>query len=308
MEHTLLGRKAEESDGAERSPGNDQSKWAIDSGLDSRRASEAIHHNNAINHFRNAAGELLSESSYGPTKNPEQGSPYGELETARVILTTLPNEDVSESDSGNKLSHVSLLLKSAAKRIKDELNVTTEAIKSSGFDQSLSAEDMQRQLQAVTEELESMKYDGHLASQIQSDLLAAQEELKRLSVGMEESVSPPAKTVSPKRESSLGLYLAMNAIDRDLGAIEREISHTRAGTRGVPSNGSNGLSQLPDANKEAEALRAELAELRIANDLLNQRAGCQSTGASKGARGNSRQVQLRSNPIESRMIVFSQNT
>ena len=272
----VAGQKAEESDDAERVPVNDQSKWAIDNSnsLNSRRPSEAIHHTNAINHFRNASGELLSESSYGPTKPPEHSSTYGDLETAGVLLKKLPNEVASDIDSGNKLSHVSTLLKSAAKRIKDELNVTTEAMKSSGFDQSLSAEDMQRQLQAVTEELESLKYDGHLASQIQSDLLAAQEELKRLSVGMDESISPLAKTVSPRSESSLGVYLAKNAIDRDLGVLERDITHTRSGTRVGTSNGlleqSQSRSHVPTASKEADALRAELAELRIANDLLHQ--------------------------------------
>lgn len=212
------------------------------------------------------------------------GPSYDELEAAGQLLRKLPetrSHDETSSSSGrssasrNELNHVSSLLDTAAKKMEADLTDAKRELDNSGYDQALSAEEMELQLLAVTKELETMKYDGHLAVQIQNDLLAAQEELKRLSVTEEISSTPlpvPPQTRGIGRQKSLDAHFLKGAVG--------EITPTRSGNgagpeedRSQPLPGHqrmNGHHRHSVVSTEGEKLRLELELMKKTNERLER--------------------------------------
>lgn len=79
------------------------------------------------------------------------------------------------------VAHVSTLLLSASMGLEADLSITKRERHATGH-KSMTEVEMEEELAAVSKELESMKYDGHLSHHIQKQVLAAQEELRKLSL------------------------------------------------------------------------------------------------------------------------------
>jgi hypothetical protein len=276
----VAGQKGEETEETARKASADTRRYSA-ADLPKRRASDTPYHSNEKHHHQDEVKRMDDMSEDGSIGIPELLAGYEELESAGEILRKLPNEEFghtgSKGEPRHELSQVTSLLDTAAKKIEADLTDTKNELKQSGFDESLSAEEMQRQLMDVTKELETMRYDGHLASQIQNDLLSAQEELKRLSVTVDET-SQAAPLQPLKRVSSLETHFSKNSKDRDLAAVERDSTPVRSGSRTDLANGQNNQQSKTSGNKpqvsvgsqETDKLLTEVAELKKTNEMLHR--------------------------------------
>jgi hypothetical protein len=204
------------------------------------------------------------------------GPAYDELEAAGELLRKIPeirshenggtSSDSKSSVPRKELEHVSSLLGTAAKKMEADLTDAKRELTQSGYDQSLSAEEMGKQLQAVTRELETMKYDGHLAVQIQNDLLAAQEELKRLSVTISSEEKSARNLPSLNRRRSLDLHFIKSKAG--------ETTTARSGGGAEPMEGhhhqtrANGAKRQSVVSTGSERLTLELAMMKQENEKL----------------------------------------
>ena len=137
-------------------------------------------------------------------------------------------------------------------------------MKTSGSDTSLSYGKMQKQLETLSPELKRIQYGGH----------ASELELERLLLNAGDS-SNSLSNVAWKARKSLTSHLTRN--DSDQGVYEREVTPVRPGAGSKPLNGFQAqsapyLSQshATGAGREVEVLRAELADLKEAYELLQQ--------------------------------------
>lgn len=264
----VAGQKSEEVDESDRY----SSAARRSSGEKSAPRIKTGHHQNGVRAPENM-GVIPEASGHG-----KPDTSYEELETAGEILRKLPpsanrNENGKHHPNGNgvagdkELSQVSNLLDIAAKKMEADLTDAQEELKGSGDEQSVTAAEMEKQLLAVTKELETMKYDGHLAVQIQNDLLAAQEELKRLT--MAESETSPTPTEPARRASS---NLAMH-LEKEKEVALRGGSAGREEQR-VYMNGQRSHSSAP--GNDVERMRAELQDMRRSNELLTRQHAAKS--------------------------------
>jgi Kinesin motor domain len=255
----------------------DDSRWA--SSHSSKQASQRKEIENQHKKITSNKNGLTSiEIMDDDSRNISMASSdsFEELEKVLQVLKEIPAKYLGlpqkGGNNGNELSKLSSLLDIAVEKIGEKLTLANKDLKNSGFNASLSSMEMQRQLEAVTNEIETMKYDGHLATQIQTDLRKAQEELKRLAIGMEDS-SHNSSSITPTK-SALESHLERNSADRGAGVHKpRERSPLRPGaaepSRYLKADIPSRRASYND-NEEINHLKAQLAELTKANEILKQ--------------------------------------
>jgi hypothetical protein len=213
-----------------------------------------------------------------PSKRQEESkSVYSELEEARDLLKHLPLDDTEDDNrSGSDPADlVAALLNSAAKKIEAHLLEAKKELKLSGFDASTSVDEMEQKLFDVTKNLKSMKFDGNLTFRVRNDLQAAQEELQRLSVGMEEGLrdSLRFRTSSAPRSNdgeNTRLYDAQNGTLQDRSSAHSDPSSFQREHENA--NLEKRRADLDETNlkKQVERLTQELAEMKNANKALHR--------------------------------------
>ena len=198
---------------------------------------------------------------------------FNESET----VLNLPKESSTHTrmsrmaDSRKKdLDEVSGLLEDATRRMEADLSNAKKELTASGLSNSLSPEEMQQQLLEVTKELEGMKYDGHLTSQIQNDLAAAKEEFERLSLhNNTKGGSNNSNSTTPKRGNKFGPN-GTQGISKNSSTTNEIQTVQDSNLFTIPSFFASGeSSQDGEGTKtELEAVKEELQRLRLENSSL----------------------------------------
>ncbi|KAI2506838.1 hypothetical protein MHU86_7623 [Fragilaria crotonensis] len=141
--------------------------------------------------------------------------------------------------------------------------------------ESFSSEKGQPQLGATSKGHNAIQYGGHHAAQKLYDLQTAAGELQKLSIPSDES-SQTTTSDAFKGRTSLAKHFSQSA-NRDYGLAQRELTPVRSGSAQSGPNSSTAQptsqsiqSRANSAGEETDILRAELSDLRIAYDLLQQ--------------------------------------
>lgn len=142
-------------------------------------------------------------------------------------------------------------------------------------DESFSSEKGQPQVGATSKGHNAIQYGGHHAAQKLYDLQTAAGELQKLSIPSDES-SQTTTSDAFKGRTSLAKHFSQSA-NRDYGLAQRELTPVRSGSAQSGPNASTAQptsqsiqSRANSAGEETDILRAELSDLRIAYDLLQQ--------------------------------------
>jgi len=139
---------------------------------------------------------------------------YTEHDDTGELLNNFKGNMVSRNDdhdTDKDLAQLSTLLVSASDKMKTALDVTDEELHATG-QKSITEEEMKRELNAVTRELNITKCDGHLS------LLAAQKEAEELpSASISDHGLPENGQQSKKKWSSLNAHLEKHSDPGSMG-------------------------------------------------------------------------------------------
>ena len=226
-------------------------------GPSSRRSSR---NNNNTNNNNSGGVRRASDSHHSLLSNSKKTPPppYAEI-----------SNPIAKSSSQEDLQQVSGLLEKATKRAQADYHTARQQLKAaSGYDEPFSPEEMEQQLLEVTKELQSMKYDGHLASQIQHDLAAAQEELKRIAAGNAAAATalPRNNTTTPPPNKGRRTTTTTTTTPEQ---VQPQTTNLFAiPTHFFPSSSDEGET---DGTEDVEALKRELQAVRRHNAALQQK-------------------------------------